>query len=118
MDIDGFEYFHDWHIDQIGMCKGDFIIHVRKYGNGLKKVIFFNGASRVAVDNFFIQNIIYDIKIFDDNSGPEYDKFLMKMDKIYPRQFGGTGGGKMAVISASVGLDGLVEFSELSIEDE
>jgi hypothetical protein len=76
-----------------------------------KIVLVFAGALCCIVNDFLIQNVIYDISIFssEDDDPSHYDEAIARLNKSYP--WPPEESKKIAEIRPSVGADITIEFS-------
>jgi hypothetical protein len=114
---------HDWYIDgimlapleQIVLVPSEVTLFVHLYE--ARKKIRLSGVRRCLLDNFFIQNIIYEAKVVSVDDEPElYQAEIGRLEARYPARLSGTRP-KILSISASVGMEGVIEFGDLEVTD-
>lgn len=112
MNVLDYNYFHDWTIDRLSVADGDLLLHV--YLSDDRKIIHFTNVRRLIGNNFMTQNVIYDLKIIDQQASQKlYEQQIEQLDRTYgPRP---QKEHCLAVLSASVGVEMVVEFIELKI---
>ena len=117
--IEKYGFFHDWYLTGISADMTGGIVELALMFDDRKQRarIVFKGASRCLVNDFLIQNIIYEAKILTDSSTHEYGRALDSLEKSY---FGKVSGEPkpIAVFSATLGAELLVEFDSLEVEPE
>lgn len=106
---------HDWYIDGLMLAPSEVTLFVRFYE--ARKKIRFLGATRCFLDDFLIQNVIYEAKIVSLDEAPEqYRVETARLESRYPGRLAGTAP-RIFVISASVGLEGIIEFQDFEVID-
>ncbi|NIF54010.1 hypothetical protein [Burkholderia sp. Ax-1724] len=112
-----YEFFHDWYLIGISADMDARIMELLLILDDIAQQarVIFQGASRCLVNDFLIQNIVYDAKILRDHDSTEYKQALESLEKSYfgkayyqPKP--------IAVFSATLGADLLVEFDSFEIK--
>ncbi len=107
---------HDWYIDGVMMKPSEVVFSVRSY-DGTRKKIRFSGATRCLLNNWFIQNIIYEAKIISADKDPElYRAEIAPLDAQYPARLS-MADQNILLISASIGVEGIIEFRDFEVID-
>ncbi|HEY3299943.1 MAG TPA: hypothetical protein VGJ90_04145 [Methylophilaceae bacterium] len=108
-----FNAFHDWSVEGIVIVDQTLELHLAF--DGKKRTIKFDGVSRCQLNDFLIQNIIYELKIL--NKDISTDGYKTELDLLPALPYSGSKSQKnLARITSSVGIYGVIEFSELSIQ--
>jgi hypothetical protein len=106
---------HDWYIDGIMLTPSEVTLFVYFYE--ARRKIRLGGATRCLLNDFLISNIIYEAKIISAHEEPElYQAEVARLDASYPAKWSGTAP-KILSISASVGMQGAIEFRDLEVID-
>lgn len=109
---DSLDAFHDWYFDGL-LIKGDQIeISVHLYGQN--KRIRLNGVTRCLLNNFMIQNVIHDLRVISSEDDALFRENQLELDKHYPAPKT-KAVQRILLITASVGVEGLIEFSSLDL---
>jgi hypothetical protein len=109
--------FHDWYLLGVNadLDAGEVELRLMFDNRTDRARAIFKGASRCLVNGFLIQNIIYSTKVLMDYSADDYGQALDALDQSYP--WGRNKPRKnIAVITASLGAELLIEFDSLEIE--
>ncbi|OAJ51843.1 hypothetical protein A6V36_14830 [Paraburkholderia ginsengiterrae] len=111
-----FESFHDWYLMGISAdMKAGVVELALMFDDGKARArVRFKGASRCHMNDFLIQNIIYDAKILTDYSASEYKRALDSLETSY---FGKENHQPkpIAVFAATLGAELLVEFETVDV---
>ncbi|HVH82351.1 MAG TPA: hypothetical protein VM782_23350 [Stellaceae bacterium] len=102
---------HDWYIDSIELRQSEITLLVHLYE--ARRRITFKGVTRCLLDNLLMTNIIYAAKIISIEDEPES---YTRLEASYPAKWSGTAP-KILSINGAVGLDGIIEFSDLEVVD-
>jgi hypothetical protein len=106
---------HDWYIDGVMMGPSEVTLFVHFYE--ARKEIRFSGVTRCLLDNWFVQNIIYEAKVISADKEPElYRAEIAPLDAKYPARFSAADH-KILLISASVGVEEIIEFRDFQVID-
>ena len=106
---------HDWCIDGVMLAPSEVTLFVHLYE--ARKEIRLLGATRCLLNDLLIQNIISEAKIISADQQPElHQAEIARLDASYPRRWSGTAP-NILMISASVGLEGIIEFRDLEVTD-
>ena len=106
---------HDWHIDGVMLAPPEISLFLHFYES--RKKIVLGGVTRCLLNDLLIQNIISEAKIISADQQPElHQAEIARLDASYPRQWRGTAS-NILTISASVGLEGIIEFHDLEVAD-
>ncbi|MCG5073029.1 hypothetical protein [Paraburkholderia tagetis] len=115
--IKNYGSFHDWYLLSISAdMKAELVELLLMFDDRKQRArVVFKGASRCLVNDFLIQNIIYEAKILTDFDSGEYERALDSLEKSY---FGKVNREPkpIAVFSATLGAELLVEFDSLEVE--
>ncbi|OLL28045.1 hypothetical protein BTH42_29140 [Burkholderia sp. SRS-W-2-2016] len=115
--IEKYEFFHDWYLTGISAdLTGGTVELALMFDDREKRArLLFKGASRCLVNDFLIQNIISEVRILTDHSTHDYGRALDALEKSY---FGKASGAPkpIAVFSATLGAELLIEFETLEID--
>jgi hypothetical protein len=107
---------HDWHIDGVMFGDSSLSLHLRLYEE--RKVIKLTGVTRCLMNDFLIQNIIFEAKIISAADHPDlFQAQVQRLDETYPRRWVEPMGMHILHIGASVGAEIIVEFADLEISD-
>lgn len=114
--IKRFNSFHDWYLMGISADREASVVELALMFDNRKDRarIRFTGATRCLANDFLIQNIIYDVKIFANFESPDYLRALDALEKSY---FGKENrpNKPIAAISATLGAELLVEFDTMDV---
>ncbi len=106
---------HDWFIDGVLLAPSEVTLFIHLYQ--ARKKIRLVGATRCLLNDLLIQNIIYEAKIISADQQPElHQAEIARLDASYPRRWSGIAP-NILTISASVGLEGIIEFDDLEVTD-
>ncbi len=106
---------HDWHIDGVMLAPSEITLFLHLYE--ARKRIRLGGATRCLLNDFLVQNIIYEAKIVSADEQPElHGAEVARLEASYPASLSGTAP-NILTISASVGLEGAIEFRDLEVID-
>jgi hypothetical protein len=109
--IKKFNSFHDWYLMGIFADREAGVIELSLMFDNRKDraCVKFQGATRCFVNDFLIQNIIYDVKILTDFDASDYRRALDALEKSY---FGKESrpNKPIAVLTATLGAELLIEF--------
>jgi hypothetical protein len=106
--------FHDWFIVGVSsnMDTHELSLQLCDDYKTRSATLAFKGATRFIVESFIAQNIIYSTVVFDNPTSTEYQSARAKLEKAHP--WGNNWPTKqIALISASLGAEVLVEFEEM-----
>jgi hypothetical protein len=108
-DFSEYDEFHDWSVNEIFISDDKISLLIEKYDKSIKLKIEFLDLKRIVINQIFIKNIIYDMKIFDCNTTPlDWNELAKKIDEAYPI-FQEDIRGKIVKIDSSIGIDALIE---------
>jgi hypothetical protein len=117
--IDTYESFHDWYLTGITADMDRQTVELRLMFDDRKDRVRlrFSGATRCWMNDLLIQNIVYSIKVLSQFDTDDYRQALASLDQSYS-----WGKGKplkyIAVVQATLGAEGLIEFDSLEVERE
>lgn len=118
-DLSEFASFHDWYLMGISTdLKAKQVELSLQFDDGKQRArALFKGASRCLVNDFLIQNIVYEITVLTDYESIEYKQALDALEKSY---FGKDNSAfkPIAVVTATLGADLLIEFETLDVAPE
>jgi hypothetical protein len=107
---------HDWYIDGIALGPSEITLLVHL--DDARKKIELTGVTRCLLNNLLMTNIIYAAKIASAEDEPElYQSEIARLDTSYPAKWANGTARRILSISASVGLEGIIEFDVLKIRD-
>lgn len=107
---------HDWYIDGVTLEQTEITLFVHLYE--ARKKIKFIGVTRCLLDNLMMTNIIYVLEIISAQSKPDqYNVQIERLEASYPAKWTKGLAPQLLLISASVGLEGLIEFQDLEVID-
>jgi hypothetical protein len=109
--LEDFEHFHDWYIEQVTLGKDLLMLRVRLYDR--RASIEFQGATRCLMNDFLLQNIIYEIVIASPEGAAKARETLDGVSRPLSKR-----AHNLALLTASVGAEIIVEFSDLVIREE
>jgi hypothetical protein len=111
--MDEFSSFHDWYIDRVEISDSKLMLSLHFYEK--RTEICFFGVVRCLINNFLMQNVIYEVKLVSINR--ESGLFLSsrkQLEQAYPTPKPGEST-NIAIFTPSVGADILIEFNDLKI---
>jgi hypothetical protein len=107
---------HDWYIDGIMVTPSEITLSVHLYE--ARKKLKFTGVTRCLLDNLLMMNIIYSAKIASMEEAAElFREEITRLERSYPAKGCSGTGSKILSINGAVGLDGVIEFDDVEIED-
>ncbi|WP_044042236.1 hypothetical protein [Caballeronia insecticola] len=117
--IEQYDGFHDWYLSAVSTDMSEKVVELTlTFGKKKKRVsLLFSGATRILMNEFLIQNIIYSMDVLHDYQSDEFKRARVTLDKSYP--WGKDGLPKPIVsINATIGADLLIEFDSLDVHPE
>lgn len=114
--IKKFSSFHDWYLTGISTDLHAGVVELALMFDNRKDRARarFQGVTRCLVNDFLIQNIIYDVKVLTDFESSDYKLALDALEKSY---FGKEHWPNKAIASirATIGAELLIEFDTVDI---
>jgi hypothetical protein len=106
---------HDWYIDGIMVTPSEITLLLHFYET--RKKIRLGGVTWCSLNDLFTQNIIYEAKIVSADEQPDlYWAEVVQLQASGPVNVWGRAPNIMT-ISASLGLEGAIEFRDLEVTD-
>src|SRR5579863_7443131 len=114
---------HDWYVDGVMLAPSaggmltpsEVTLSVHLYE--ARKRIRLSGVTRCLLDNFSIQNIIYEAKVIATGREPGFHKEgIDKLNKVYPIKTAPSSARILSIV-ASVGMEGVIEFRDIDVID-
>ncbi|WP_321909871.1 MULTISPECIES: hypothetical protein [unclassified Paraburkholderia] len=114
--LTAWNHFHDWYLRGVSADMNAGIVELTLMFDDRKTRarVLFKGVSRCLMNDFLIQNIIYNAKILTDYSVEEYARALGMLEKSY---FGKENHNPkpIAMFTATLGAEILVEFDTFDV---
>jgi hypothetical protein len=117
--IEQYDGFHDWYLSAVSTDMLEKVVELKltfgKKKNRIKLV--FGGATRVLMNEFLIQNIIYSMDVLQNYESNEFKYARLTLDKSYP--WGKNELPKPILsVNATIGADLLIEFESIEVHPE
>ncbi len=111
--MEEFSSFHDWYIDRVEIVDSELMLYLHFYKE--RAEICFFGVVRCFINNFLMQNIIYEAKLTSIKRESELFLFARKrLEQVYPTPKADDGT-NIVMFTPSVGADILIEFNGFKV---